>query len=79
MNTPSLFEIVAGVLDVPVDQLSLDTGPKTLPKWDSLAHVTIAAAVEQTYAIQLTMSEILSIHSIANMRDVVRKHGVDVG
>jgi acyl carrier protein len=73
---PSLIELVATVLDVSPDQLVPQTGPKTLTKWDSLAHVTIVAAVEQTYDVQLTMPEILSVQSIKDLEAVLRRHGV---
>ncbi len=73
---PTLVELVATVLDVSPDQLTMESGPRTVSKWDSLAHVTIAAAVEQTYKVELTMPEILSVRSIANLQEVLRKHGV---
>jgi acyl carrier protein len=73
---PSLIELIAGVLNVSPDQLSMESGPKNVPKWDSLAHVTIAAAVEQTYDVVLTMPEILSIRTIASLQEVLQKHGV---
>lgn len=73
---PTLIDLVAGVLNMPADQLTPDSGPKTVSKWDSLAHVTIAAAVEQTYGVVLTMPEILSIKSIGGMQQILQRHGV---
>ncbi len=73
---PNLVELVASVLNISPDQLSMESGPKNVSKWDSLAHVTIATAAEQTYGVELTMPEILSIRSIANLREVLQRHGV---
>jgi len=73
---PSLTELIAGVLDVSAAELTLDSGPKNLPKWDSLAHVTIASAVEQTYSVTLTMPEILAIKSIADLERILKSRGI---
>ncbi len=72
----NLFEIVAGVLNVPANELALETGPANLAAWDSLAQITIVAAVEQTYGIQLSMPEILSIHTINHLKQILAKYSV---
>lgn len=74
MNKQTLYELVAGVLNVPVSDLTPETGSRSMTKWDSLAHVTIIAAVEQTYSVQLTMPEILSIHSMADLESILARH-----
>ncbi len=71
-----LNELVASVINVPAAELTLRSGPENLPAWDSLAHIGIIAAIEQTYQLQLTMPEILSIKTIADLRNVLEKRGV---
>jgi acyl carrier protein len=73
---PGLIELVADVLNIAPDQVTMESGPKNLSAWDSLAHVTIAAAVEHTYGVELTMPEILSIRTVRNLQDVLQRHGV---
>lgn len=72
----NLNDLIADLLDVPVTDLAPNTGPENLPAWDSLAHVTIVAGVEETYKVQLTMPEILAIRSIADLRKTLEGHGV---
>ena len=72
----NLNDLIADLLDVPVTDLVPNTGPGNMPAWDSLAHVTIVAGVEATYKVQLTMSEILAIRSIADLRKTLEGHGV---
>jgi acyl carrier protein len=74
--SPNLIELVGGVLGVASDQLNADTGPKNLPKWDSLAHVTIVAAIEQTYKVEFTMPEILSVKVLADFDGLLRSRGI---
>lgn len=74
----SLNALVAGVLNIAESQLTDETGPNTVIEWDSLAHVTIAAAVEETYGIQFTMAEILGIGSLGDLRKTLRERGKEV-
>jgi acyl carrier protein len=71
-----LNDLIADLLNVPSTDLTPDTGPENLPAWDSLAHVSIVAGVEETYKVQLTMPEILAIRSIADLRKTLEGHGV---
>lgn len=71
-----LNELVASVINVPTAELTPQSGPENLPAWDSLAHIGIIAAVEQTYHLQLTMPEILAIKTIADLSNMLEKHGV---
>jgi acyl carrier protein len=70
------FVLVAGVLAVPADSLSLESTPDQIPSWDSLAQVTMCMALEQTLHIKLTMTDMLSIKSLSDFVDVLGKHSV---
>ena len=71
----NLTELVASVLNVPVSTLDAQSGPANQPAWDSLAHITIVAAVESSYGISLTMPEILAIKNIGDLAAVLKRHG----
>jgi len=71
-----LIELICGVLNIPVDTLTHQSGPETTQEWDSLAHISIVAAIEQTYNVQLTMPEILSVKTIADFKVILENHGV---
>lgn len=67
-----LDAIVARVMEISVDMVQSDTGPRTLGKWTSLRHVRLIAAVEDAYRIRFLPKEIRSIRSVATLRDLVR-------
>ncbi len=71
-----LNELIASVINVPSSTLMPQSGPENLPDWDSLAHIGVVSAVEQTYQVQLTMPEILSIKTIADLRKILENRGV---
>ena len=76
MTKNDFFEIVASILNVPTDSLKLDSTPGQIPSWDSLAHVSMCAAMEQSLNIQFSMAEMLSIKSLSDMVDMLTKHGI---
>jgi acyl carrier protein len=71
-----LCALVADVLGVGRDMVSAETGPLTLPRWDSLNHMRIVAAVEETYGVQLATEEIVSTLSVNDFATLLRTKGV---
>jgi len=71
-----LLELIANIINVPASKLTLESGPANIPAWDSLAHIGIMAAVEQTYDLQLTMPEMLAIKTVADLRRALEKRSV---
>jgi acyl carrier protein len=45
-------------------------------KWDSLQHIALIAAVESTFAISLSMDEMMEIASVSDIHTVLDRHGV---
>ena len=68
---PSLASLIADILNVSASDIDSTSGPLTLPTWDSLAHVTIVGAVEETFDVQLTMTEILAIKSVGDLQQLL--------
>ena len=71
-----LNELIAGVINISTAELTLESGPENIVEWDSLAHIGIISAVEQTYNLQFSMPEILGIKTVADLRDTLEKRGV---
>ncbi|MEU2613140.1 acyl carrier protein [Micromonospora sp. NPDC007271] len=71
-----LVRLVADVLALPVDQVDEQTGPATTAAWVSLRHLQIVAAVEDTYGIAVTPREIRAVRSVADLRALLARRGV---
>jgi len=63
INVDQLREIVADILDLDPEQLTSESGPGRVDKWDSLAHLSIITAVEGAYGVKFDMAEIERINS----------------
>lgn len=56
--------------------LTLDTVRQDVPKWDSLQHMALVAAIEQTFDISLSMDEMIEIRSVKDICQILDRHGV---
>ena len=74
----TLAETFAAVLKLDATSLSDESAPENTPSWDSLSAVRLVAAIEETFNVELTTTEILRMRSLGMARDVLRRKGVSV-
>lgn len=56
--------------------LSPASSPEDVERWDSLQHIALIRTLETTFAIQLSMDEMMEIRSVGDIENVLRRHGV---
>jgi len=71
-----LITLFADVLHIDEGRLEEDSSPDTIEEWDSVAAMTLMAALEHRFDIRLTTRDFLTMRSIALIRGVLRKKGV---
>lgn len=57
-------EIVAQVMEVPVDSVCEDSSPDTIEEWDSLKHMNLVLALEQSFGVTFSEEQIAEIVSV---------------
>jgi acyl carrier protein len=72
----ALEELVATVLEVEPASVDDATSAESLDRWDSLAHVTLITAVEETYDVILSTHEMRDARSVGELRRILRDKGV---
>ena len=72
---PELEDLAARVLGVARSKIGPDAGPKTLREWNSLRHVALITAVEEAYGVEFTISDVIEINSLADLRAGLRAKG----
>lgn len=60
-----VFLVAAEVFQVPVENLSSESGPDSLLAWDSFAHLSFILALEQRFKVRFPAQRIVTIRSIA--------------
>lgn len=55
---------MADVFDVPAGEISAETTPETLEAWDSINHLSLVLALEQTFGISFDLDEIPELTTV---------------
>lgn len=74
-----LFETVASVLNIDVESLNNASNGKNTENWDSLRHIELMLAVETGFGVTFSMSEMVSMQNLGDMRKLLVEKGVDLG
>ncbi len=51
--------------------LGPESTARDVPGWDSLAHVSIVAGVEQLYGVRFSLKELKNLKTVGNLVDLV--------
>jgi acyl carrier protein len=71
-----LYNVVAEVFGVPVDNLTDEDNPATIESWDSLAHVNLILALEAEFGMVLSPDEAAEMLSVRQIRAILLERGV---
>lgn len=52
------------------------TCPDDVERWDSLQHIALIQKLETMFGLKLSMDEMMEIRSVADIENVLRRHGV---
>jgi acyl carrier protein len=67
----SIEEIISGTLKLSIKEITNDMLMKDTDAWDSLSHMSLILALEEEYAIEFSMDEIVSMVSVLSIREIV--------
>ena len=73
---PHLCELVADTLKVSRDAVNLESGPLTLPQWDSFNHLHLVVAIEERYKVELRVDEIATMISVKDIMRILQEKRV---
>jgi acyl carrier protein len=71
-----LEQLVGDVFEIEPSHLDDSTSPTSLDRWDSLGHLSLISAVEETYDVFLSTSEMREARSIGALRQILATKGV---
>jgi acyl carrier protein len=71
-----LKEIIARVFEIDHTDVNEDTSPDTVEKWDSLHHMNLVVALEESFRIELSEDQTLEILNYQLIKIVLQEHGI---
>ncbi len=67
----NIVHIVEKIFRVPKDSISEISSIRDLERWDSLTHMDLVLSIEEAYGIQLSLEEIMSMHTVADIQAIL--------
>lgn len=67
----NIQEIICDVLDDETIQITEETAVNDIKDWDSVAHMTIMAMIENEFGIQMDINEIVKVKTIKEILNSV--------
>jgi acyl carrier protein len=77
MASSPLIDLIAVVLDVDASSITESTQRGDIDAWDSLAPLGVISALEETYGVMLSTSDMQECTSVLTIRTVLGRHGVE--
>ncbi len=74
----AIRQIMAEVLEIPVDSIGSDASMQTLGAWDSIHHLQLILALENGLDVSFTPDETVEITSLPAICNALRSHNVEV-
>ena len=68
-----LIEVAADVFGVPASALTADSASETVEAWDSISHLNLMLAVEQTFDLRIEPEQMVELTSINRIAAAVGK------
>lgn len=76
MELGRLRSVFRSSLEIPNELQVDDLEYRGSAKWDSLAHMSLVAALEDEFGVMLDTDEVIDLSSFDRARQILEKHGV---
>ncbi len=76
-NSEKLRQVFAEALGIQKDRVLDTLEYNSIPEWDSVAHMSLVAALDETFDTMLDTDDVIDMSSFARARDIMKKYGVD--
>jgi acyl carrier protein len=77
-NLEKLVNVFAESLGIDRALVKDELEYNTIPQWDSLAHMKMIAALENTFDILLDTDDIIDMNSVARAKEILAKYEVAI-
>lgn len=71
-----LYNTISRVMSVPVSEVTDQSSPETISKWDSFNALVLVDELETEFNIKFTLNEITDVKNVADIKRHLRNHGV---
>ena len=69
-----LYEIISNVMNISIDMLNDQSGPKNIKNWDSFNGLVLVDEIENKFNVKFSLEEIIDIKTIKDIKKYLTKH-----
>jgi acyl carrier protein len=66
-------EVLKGLFDVNAQSISLETKATDIPAWDSVGHLSLCGALDETFELRLAVDEMADIDSVRAIVSIIEE------
>ena len=77
MNENKLFEIVASVFNISINEINYKSNPENIENWDSFTGYVLLDEIETNFNVTFSMDESLEIKKIEDFKNILKKKGIN--
>jgi len=75
--TDKLYEIVSRVFNIPISQITDESGQENIESWDSFNVYVLLDEIETTFDVKFNLDETMEIKKVVDLRKLLQKHGMN--
>jgi acyl carrier protein len=75
-SSDRVIEAFASVLGIPQSEVNDGLRYASIPQWDSIAHMSVVAALEEAFGVMIDMDDVIDMSSVGKAREILGKYGV---
>lgn len=75
-NTEKLRKIFAEALNIKMETVTESLEYNSIPEWDSVAHMSLVAAIDGGFDIMLDTDDVIDMSSFAKAKEILKKYEV---
>lgn len=77
-NETKLYNLLARVLEVSVENINDQSSPDNIENWDSFNGLMIATDLEKEFDVHFSIEEVVSVKKVADIKQNLRNHAVKI-
>jgi acyl carrier protein len=72
----SVEMVLARVFHMDPSDVTDQTSNETLPEWDSMAHVSLIAGLEEEFKVSIAITDAMEMTSVSRIKRILKEYGV---
>ena len=77
MSEKKLFEIIARVFNISINEINYESNPKNIENWDSFTGYVLLDEIETNFDVKFTMDESLEIEKVEDFKNILKNKGIN--